>query len=46
MLSCIFLRKGVILYSGTVDGMSANEGFFELQADDTKDDRGFKNTCS
>jgi ABC-2 type transport system ATP-binding protein len=31
----LVLRKGVILYSGTVDGMSANEGFFELQADDT-----------
>jgi ABC-2 type transport system ATP-binding protein len=31
----LVLRKGVILYSGTVDGMSANEGFFELQANDT-----------
>ncbi|MDD5149887.1 MAG: ATP-binding cassette domain-containing protein [Flavobacterium sp.] len=30
----IILRKGEILYSGLVDGMSANEGFFELQADD------------
>lgn len=30
----IVLRKGEILYSGSVDGMSANEGFFELQADD------------
>jgi ABC-2 type transport system ATP-binding protein len=30
----IVLRKGEILYSGLVDGMSANEGFFELQADD------------
>ncbi|MRX37959.1 ATP-binding cassette domain-containing protein [Flavobacterium sp. LC2016-23] len=29
----IVLRKGEILYSGSVDGMSANEGFFELQAD-------------
>ncbi len=29
----IVLRKGEILYSGLVDGMSANEGFFELQAD-------------
>ena len=28
----IVLRKGEILYSGSVDGMSANEGFFELQA--------------
>ena len=28
------LRKGEVLYSGSVDGMSANEGFFELQADD------------
>lgn len=30
----IVLRKGEILYSGLVDGMSANEGFFELQAID------------
>ncbi|BFM41880.1 ABC transporter ATP-binding protein [Flavobacterium sp. CFS9] len=30
----VVLRKGEILYSGTVDGMSANEGFFELQSDD------------
>jgi ABC-2 type transport system ATP-binding protein len=29
----LVLRKGEILYSGLVDGMSANEGFFELQAD-------------
>ncbi|HMK06780.1 MAG TPA: ATP-binding cassette domain-containing protein [Flavobacterium sp.] len=28
------LRKGEVLYSGSVDGISANEGFFELQADD------------
>ena len=32
----IVLRKGEILYSGLVDGMSANEGFFELQADNTE----------
>lgn len=32
----VVLRKGEILYSGLVDGMSANEGFFELQADDTE----------
>jgi len=32
----IILRKGEILYSGLVDGMSANEGFFELQADDVE----------
>ena len=31
----VVLRKGEILYTGLVDGMSANEGFFELQADDT-----------
>lgn len=31
----IVLRKGEILYSGSVDGMSANEGFFEVMADDT-----------
>lgn len=30
----IVLRKGEILYSGSVDSMSANEGFFELQAND------------
>ncbi len=28
------LRKGEVLYSGTVGGMSASESFFELQADD------------
>ena len=32
----IVLRKGEILYSGLVDGMSSNEGFFELEADDTE----------
>jgi len=32
----VVLRKGEILYSGSVDGMSSNEGFFELQADDTE----------
>jgi len=30
----LVLRKGTVLYSGSVDGMSANEGFFELQAED------------
>lgn len=30
----LVLRKGEVLYSGPVDGVSANEGFFELQADD------------
>lgn len=30
----VVLRKGVVLYSGTVNGMIANEGFFELQAGD------------
>lgn len=30
----LVLRKGEVLYSGSVDSMSANEGFFELQADD------------
>lgn len=30
----LVLRKGEILYSGLVDTMSANEGFFELEADD------------
>lgn len=32
----LVLRKGTVLYSGTVHDMSANEGFFELQADDTE----------
>lgn len=32
----LVLRKGEILYSGSVDGMSANDGFLELQADDTE----------
>lgn len=32
----LILRKGEILYSGLVDGMSANEGFFELQSDDNE----------
>ena len=30
----LVLRKGTLLYSGTVDGMTINDGFFELQADD------------
>jgi ABC-2 type transport system ATP-binding protein len=30
----LVLRKGQMLYSGTVHGMSAHEGFFELQSDD------------
>ena len=30
----LVLRKGEVLYSGSVDGMSASEGFFELQSDD------------
>jgi len=32
----LVLRKGQVLYSGPVDGVSANEGFFELQAEDTE----------
>jgi ABC-2 type transport system ATP-binding protein len=32
----LVLRKGQVLYCGPVDGVSANEGFFELQADDTE----------
>lgn len=30
----VVLRKGEILYTGTVDGIISNEGFFELQSDD------------
>ncbi|WP_309609333.1 ABC transporter ATP-binding protein [Flavobacterium sp.] len=29
----LVLRKGEMLYSGSVDGMSSNEGFFELKSD-------------
>lgn len=32
----LVLRKGVVLYSGRVDAMTSNEGFFELQADDNQ----------
>ncbi|AWI26068.1 ABC transporter ATP-binding protein [Flavobacterium pallidum] len=31
----LVLRKGEILYSGTVDGMTSKESFFELQAENT-----------
>lgn len=30
----VVLRRGEMLYSGSVDGMSANDGFFEVQSDD------------
>jgi ABC-2 type transport system ATP-binding protein len=30
----VVLRKGVVLYSGSVNGMINSEGFFEVQADD------------
>ncbi|MGO4770189.1 ABC transporter ATP-binding protein [Flavobacterium sp. W22_SRS_FK3] len=32
----VVLRKGEMLYSGSVDGMAANEGFFEVQAEDNE----------
>ncbi|MCO6148568.1 ABC transporter ATP-binding protein [Flavobacterium sp. NRK1] len=32
----VVLRNGEILYTGSVTGMTANEGFFELQADDNE----------
>ena len=32
----VILRKGVKLYSGTVDGMNASHGFFELGCDDNE----------
>jgi len=32
----LVLRKGEILYSGTVEGMSTNNGFVELQSNDNK----------
>lgn len=33
----LILRKGEILYSGKVDGMISNEGFFELQSDNVNE---------
>ena len=33
----LVLRKGQVLYSGKVDGISANESFFELQSDDNQE---------
>jgi len=30
----LILRKGEVLYSGLVDGMTSNQGFFELQSED------------
>ena len=30
----LILRRGEVLYSGSVDAMSANQGFFELQSED------------
>jgi ABC-2 type transport system ATP-binding protein len=32
----LVLRKGEVLYSGRVNEMTANEGFFEIQADDNE----------
>ncbi|MFB9110869.1 ABC transporter ATP-binding protein [Flavobacterium gyeonganense] len=32
----VVLRKGEMLYSGSVDGMSVNEGFFEVQSEDNE----------
>jgi ABC-2 type transport system ATP-binding protein len=32
----LVLQKGKILYSGPVDGMSSNEGFFELQSENNE----------
>ncbi|QYJ69548.1 ABC transporter ATP-binding protein [Flavobacterium litorale] len=32
----VVLRKGEVLYTGSVNGMTANEGFFELQAENNK----------
>lgn len=31
----VVLQKGVVLYTGSVSGMTANEGFFELEAEDS-----------
>ena len=32
----LVLQKGKILYSGTVDGMTSNEGYFELESDNNE----------
>jgi ABC-2 type transport system ATP-binding protein len=32
----VVLSKGTLLYAGSVHGISANEGFFELQAEDSE----------
>jgi len=32
----LVLQKGKILYSGTVDGMSSNDGYFELQSENNE----------
>jgi ABC-2 type transport system ATP-binding protein len=37
----VILRKGVNLYSGTVDGMLASHGFFELRAENQQALRAF-----
>lgn len=33
----IVIRNGVTLYQGTVDGITANEGFFELESDNLEE---------
>ena len=42
----LILRKGEILYSGLVDGMTSNEGYFELQADNNENLMTVLNTHS
>jgi ABC-2 type transport system ATP-binding protein len=32
----VVLSKGILLYSGSVNGISSNEGYFELQAEDSE----------
>jgi ABC-2 type transport system ATP-binding protein len=38
----LVLNKGIVLYSGSVHGMSSNEGFFELQGRFRNLDPSFK----
>lgn len=40
----VVLRKGEILYAGIVDGMSVNEGFFELEAENNNSLKEVLNT--
>jgi hypothetical protein len=46
MLSCIGFKEKGSFYSGTVDGMSANEDSSNYKRMTQQDDRSFKNTSA